>query len=70
MNFHNMKAKHPMKIVTDVADAMQAVFTDKADEWGQKTGFTERERQITGSSFVTGLVSAWQANPSVSLAGL
>jgi hypothetical protein len=49
---------------------MQAVLQTRANEVAWETGFMERERILTGSSFVVGLVSAWQANPQVSLAGM
>jgi Transposase DDE domain len=49
---------------------MQAVFHTRANELAWETGFMERERVLTGSSFLVGLVSAWQANPRVSLAGM
>jgi hypothetical protein len=59
-----------MENVTQLAKKMQAVLQTKANELVWETGFMDRQREITGSSFVTGLVSAWQANPQVSLAGL
>lgn len=49
---------------------MQRVLVDKANKLAVETGFMERERVLTGSSFVSGLVSGWQANPSSSLEGL
>ena len=49
---------------------MQEVLVKKANELAIETGFMERERVLTGSSFVSGLVSGWQANPQSSLDGL
>lgn len=49
---------------------MQTVLVEKANELAVETGFMERERVLTGSSFVSGLVSGWQANPQASLEGL
>jgi len=49
---------------------MQYVLRNKANQHGWETGFMKRERILTGSSFVVGLVSAWQGDPSVSLAGM
>ena len=43
---------------------------EKANELAVETGFTERERVLTGSSFVVGLMSGWQAEPQSSLSGL
>jgi len=59
-----------MKTITQMARKMQQVLYTEANEIAWKTGFMERERKVTGSSFVVGLVSAWQNNPDVSLAGL
>jgi hypothetical protein len=59
-----------MKTVTQVCKAMQPLLIDKANELAIETGFMERERVLTGSSFVVGLMSGWQANPQASLDGL
>jgi hypothetical protein len=49
---------------------MQALLHTRANALAWETGFMERERVLTGSSFVVGLISAWQADPQVSLAGM
>jgi hypothetical protein len=49
---------------------MHHILYTRANEVAWETGFMQRERVLTGSSFVVGLVSAWQANPHVSLSGL
>jgi len=59
-----------MTTVAQVAKRMQYVLRDKANELAKETGFIKRERVLRGSSFVTGLVSAWQAAPEVSLSGI
>jgi hypothetical protein len=59
-----------MKNITHLAQEMHHILYTRANEVARETGFMERERVLTGSSFVVGLVSAWQANPQVSLAGL
>ena len=59
-----------MTRITRVAKAMQAILVDKANELAVKTGFMRRERVLTGSSFVSGLMSGWIANSSSSLEGL
>ena len=59
-----------MRTITRVSRAMQAVLVDKANELAFETGFMERERVLTGTSFVVGLMSGWQANPQSSLEGL
>lgn len=56
--------------LTRTAKAMQEMLWRRANQLGWETGFMERERQLTGSSFVIGLVSGWQNDPQMSLAGL
>jgi hypothetical protein len=38
-----MKAYYPMTIVTEIAEAMQVIFTDRADELARETNFIKRE---------------------------
>src|SRR5215207_5238798 len=59
-----------MLTITQVSKAMQELLLEKANSLALETGFTERERVLTGSSFVLGLMSGWQADPQASLAGL
>jgi hypothetical protein len=56
--------------VSRTAKAMQEMLWRRADQLGWKTGFMERERKLTGSSFVIGMVSGWQNDPDISLSGL
>jgi len=60
----------PTMTVSRTARAMQEMLWRRADQLGWETGFMERERKLTGSSFVTGLVSGWQNDPDSSVAGL
>lgn len=55
---------------TRVAKAMQEVLHEKANHLAWETGFMERERKLTGASFVKGLVFGWMSSPQSSLAGL
>jgi len=59
-----------MPTVTHLAKRMQVILRTKANKLAWEKGFMKRERVLTGSSFVVGLVSAWQGNSTVSLAGL
>lgn len=59
-----------MESIAQLAETMQQVLGDRANEVARATGFMERERVLSGSSFVVGLVSAWTADPASSLAGL
>lgn len=49
---------------------MQEILVKQANRIAVETGFMERERVLTGSSFVRGLVSGWQNNPGASLEAL
>jgi hypothetical protein len=59
-----------MNSIAQLAATMQKVLGERANEVARVTGFMERERVLTGSSFVVGLVSTWMADPASSLAGL
>jgi hypothetical protein len=56
-----------MRIVTQVADAMQDVLTETADIIGRETGFIQRQRKLSGSSFAQTLVLGWLSNPDATL---
>lgn len=59
-----------MLSIARVSKAMQETLIDKANRLAIETGFKERDRVLTGSSFVVGLMSGWQADPQSSLSGL
>lgn len=50
-----------MTTITDLAETMQALLTTTADDLA-KTGFIQRQRQVTGSGFVQALVFSFMAN--------
>lgn len=56
-----------MSIVPQVADAMQEILTETADVIGRETGFIQRQRKLSGSSFVQTLVFGWLSNPDATL---
>jgi hypothetical protein len=62
-----MKAEHPMTIVTEIAEAMQVVLTERADELARQTGFVKRQRKLKGSQFVQALVFGWMADSEARL---
>ena len=59
-----------MVTVTQLSKSMQEVLQEKANKLAVTTGFIQREGELTGSSFITGLMSGWQADPQASLSGL
>lgn len=58
----------PRLEVSDVAQALQTIFTERAEEQAKKTGFIQRI--LTGSSFVQLLVFGWLNDPEASLTQL
>ena len=59
-----------MKNVSQIAKAMQGILITKANEVGESSGLIKRERELTGSSFLCGLLFGWLANPQASLSDL
>jgi hypothetical protein len=53
----------PMATVPQVARALQTVLTTTADALARSSGFIQRQRKLTGASFVQGLVLGWLAHP-------
>lgn len=56
-----------MKTIAQVSKAMQETLYHKADEIGEQSPFFERQRQLTGSSLVRGLVFGWINDPQATL---
>jgi len=46
----------------EIAEAMQTILGTWADEKARETGFIQRQRKVSGSSFVQSLVFGWLAN--------
>lgn len=59
-----------MKTVARVAKAMQYVLVEVAEEAGKTSGFIQRERKLSGASFVQTLVFGWLSNGEASLSEL
>ena len=55
-----------MSILTQVTDKMQEVLNIKANEAAKSSGFIQRQRKFTGSTFVQMLVFGWLQNPNAS----
>ena len=53
-----------MATVPQVARALQTVLTTTAETVARTSGFIQRQRQLTGASFVQGLVFGWLAHPA------
>ena len=59
-----------MSTVAQVSKAMQHVLMEVADEAGRMSGFIQRERKLSGSSFVRAMVFGWMSNGEASLSEL
>lgn len=56
-----------MVTIARVAEAMQTVLGETADQLGRETEFIKRERKFTGATFAQTLVFGWLANGQASL---
>ncbi len=56
-----------MSSIPYVAAVLQTVFTTDANHAARTSGFIQRQRQLTGASFVQALVFGFLANPRMSL---
>jgi hypothetical protein len=50
-----------METLTQVAETMQYLLTEEADRLGRESGFIQRQRKLSGASFVQTLVFGWMA---------
>lgn len=50
-----------METVTPVAESLQQLLTEVADRLGRESGFIQRQRKLSGGSFVQTLVFGWLA---------
>jgi len=59
-----------MTTLAQLQQSLQAVLGEKARQAGRESGFIERERKLTGETFVKSLVWGWLANPKATLGEL
>lgn len=59
-----------MTTLAQLQQSLQAVMGEKARQAGRESGFIERERKLTGETFVNSLVWGWLANPRATLGEL
>jgi hypothetical protein len=62
-----IKRSFPMEIISQVADTMQTVLTETANQLAQETGLIKRQRKLSGASFAQTLVFGWLSNPDATL---
>ena len=56
-----------MSILTQVTEGMQDILTESSDMIGRETKFIQRQRKLSGSSFVQTLVFGWLSAPEATL---
>jgi hypothetical protein len=56
-----------MNIIPKIAESMQTILNDVANENATKCNFIKRQRKFSGSSFVKTLVFGWLDNPNATL---
>jgi len=52
-----------MDTISQIVPAMQSVLIETANELARSSGFIQRQKVLTGSSFVQSLVFGWMSNP-------
>jgi hypothetical protein len=62
-----IKRSFSLTSITQVAQAMQTVFTEYADKAGRETGFVKRESKMGGAEFAQTLSFGWLSNPAATL---
>lgn len=53
--------------IDQLSKILQQLLIDDANQIGRESGFIQRQRKFTGSSFAQTLVFGWQRNPNASL---
>ena len=53
--------------INELAEILQTLLIEDANRIGRESGFIQRQRKFSGSSFAQALVFGWQANPKSSL---
>src|SRR5579871_2463720 len=56
-----------MTELMDLAQTLQTLFTDEADDAARQTGFVQRSSPLTGARFLQTLVFGWLHDPDASL---
>lgn len=56
-----------MNLLTDLAAQLQTLFTHEAEQAARLTGFLQRQRKLSGATFVQTLVFGWLQQPHASL---
>jgi len=53
--------------IAQLSEILQQLLINDANQLGRESGFIQRERKFTGSTFARSLIFGWQGNPRASL---
>lgn len=53
--------------IAELSRTLQTLLIEEAERLGRESGFIQRQRKLSGASFIQSLVFGWQANPQASL---
>ena len=53
--------------ILELGEILQTLLIEDANRIGRESGFIQRQRKFSGSSFAQTLLFGWQANPKASL---
>ena len=53
--------------IDQLSEILQQLLIEDANQIGRESGFIQRQRKLSGSSFAQTLIFGWQANPNASL---
>jgi len=53
--------------IPQLSRILQQLLIEDANQIGRESGFIQRQRRLSGSSFAQGMIFGWQANPNASL---
>lgn len=56
--------------IDELSQILQQLLIEDANQIGRESGFIQRQRKLSGSSYAQALIFGWQANPNASLEDL
>src|SRR5947209_15231241 len=61
---------NPMNTITHVAETVQRIIGEEAEQLAREVGFLKRKRVLSGADFVQSLILGWLQEPEITLDGL
>src|SRR5436305_15012039 len=69
VKFHERRG-NPMTTITHVAETVQRIIGEEAEQLAREVGFLKRKRVLSGADFVQSLILGWLQEPEITLDGL